>query len=292
MKRSRILIILLFVFAIVLICNFAYTAPPKKMSMGLFSPANHCITTEASVVISGTVKGVLSVKINGVDAYVDDTGLFQVEMPLSMGKNLILIQGVSGKKKLFIKRKVLRRQRIFIAQEPVLLSEKKTLYDMEKNLYDKAIQIQSQETIEGLSGDQKDQLEEQKQQLVEESAKIDQMKQDIAKKLAELDKDKKNVTALASLGILKPSDKVNLDDKIVRAELAIIAVKAKGLPIEDVADDVYKDVPRDFWAAAYIKAAVDNGIMKPYPDGSFKPLAWVTQAEGKAFFDKLKSIKL
>lgn len=44
-------------------------------------------------------------------------------------------------------------------------------------------------------------------------------------------------------------------------------------------DSKYSDVTKEHWALAYINAVSDNGLMKGYPDGTFKPDEYITRAE-------------
>jgi lysozyme len=50
----------------------------------------------------------------------------------------------------------------------------------------------------------------------------------------------------------------------------------------------FKDVPATHWAADEIAAAVDDGIMEGYPDGTFKPDQAITRAEFAAAIAKMK----
>ncbi|MEW6772288.1 MAG: S-layer homology domain-containing protein [Bacillota bacterium] len=42
----------------------------------------------------------------------------------------------------------------------------------------------------------------------------------------------------------------------------------------------FSDVPENHWAANYIKIAVALGLVRGYPDGTFRPEQPVTRAEG------------
>jgi len=82
------------------------------------------------------------------------------------------------------------------------------------------------------------------------------------------------------------------ETSLSRAELATLLVRAKGvkLPARQ-ARKVFKDVSPKSWAAKYIEIAYMAGLLKGYPDGTFKPNNKVTRAEGitlLARFDKLE----
>lgn len=86
------------------------------------------------------------------------------------------------------------------------------------------------------------------------------------------------VTGYAS-GDFKP------DQNITRAEFAAVAVRLLGM---DAAANAakgatkFKDVSSSHWGAGYVNLAVGNGVIKGYPDGTFKPEANVTYAEAFA----------
>lgn len=65
------------------------------------------------------------------------------------------------------------------------------------------------------------------------------------------------------------------DKEVTRAEFAKIAVLAMGYTEEQAnlmkGTTVFKDLPASHWATGYINLAVSQGIIKGYPDGTFKP---------------------
>ncbi|USG63317.1 S-layer homology domain-containing protein [Brevibacillus ruminantium] len=71
--------------------------------------------------------------------------------------------------------------------------------------------------------------------------------------------------------------------EVTRAEFAKIAVLALGFTDEQAnmlkGKTVFKDLPADHWATGYINLAVSQGIIKGYPDGTFKPNNNVKVAE-------------
>jgi hypothetical protein len=75
-----------------------------------------------------------------------------------------------------------------------------------------------------------------------------------------------------------------------RAELATLLVRSKGTEPAAATGNVFSDVPASHWAARYVKVALDMGLVKGYPDGSFKPNNRITRTEGVAVmarFDQL-----
>ncbi|MHB8171587.1 MAG: S-layer homology domain-containing protein [Thermincolia bacterium] len=73
-------------------------------------------------------------------------------------------------------------------------------------------------------------------------------------------------------GAFRPSGRVT------RVQLAVMLVRAKGLPLEEAGND-FKDVTATFWANKEITAAKKAGIIGGYPDGTFKPANQVTRQE-------------
>ncbi|NQU18056.1 MAG: S-layer homology domain-containing protein [Candidatus Saganbacteria bacterium] len=75
-----------------------------------------------------------------------------------------------------------------------------------------------------------------------------------------------------------------------RAELCTLLIKAKGIPLPKIKGKVFKDVNARHWAAPYIKAAANYGLVKGYKNGTFKPKGLLTREEAikiLAVFDKL-----
>ncbi len=81
------------------------------------------------------------------------------------------------------------------------------------------------------------------------------------------------------------------DRDLTRAELATLLVRAKGLALPNrQARVVFKDVKPGFWGAKYVEVAKMAGLVKGYPDGTFRPNNKISRAEGitvVARFDNL-----
>lgn len=97
----------------------------------------------------------------------------------------------------------------------------------------------------------------------------------------------------ATVGLVQgyPDGNFKPERPLTRAELATLLVRAKGIEVkDDRARQVFKDVKSDFWAAKYIEIAQREGLVKGYPDRSFRPNNKISKAEGIAVlvrFDKL-----
>lgn len=98
----------------------------------------------------------------------------------------------------------------------------------------------------------------------------------------------KNVKAaverLAAFGIVNGMEdgKYHPELKLTREQFAKIVVEAMG--IGDAAkaaqgSTYFNDIAADRWSAGYISIAVGQGILKGYPDGTFRPTAEVSYSE-------------
>lgn len=92
------------------------------------------------------------------------------------------------------------------------------------------------------------------------------------------------VVRLGALNVLTgfPDGTFRPDDPITRAQFAAVAVRLLGL--DDAAKYAkgttqFSDVGADHWASGYINIAVNRGIIKGYPDGTFMPEKEVTYNE-------------
>ena len=79
------------------------------------------------------------------------------------------------------------------------------------------------------------------------------------------------------------SGSLNLDASVTRAEftkMAVAASTSRDAVGDTVAVKPYPDVPQTHWAAPYIKAAVDLGLVQGDLHGNFNPGRTITLAEG------------
>lgn len=102
--------------------------------------------------------------------------------------------------------------------------------------------------------------------------------------------NKDSILKLNYAGVLKGYTDGTFRPKkeVTRAEFAKIAVLAMGYTDEQArllqGSTVFKDLPADHWATGYINLAVSQGIIKGYPDGTFKPNNNVKIAEALTVF--------
>ena len=97
----------------------------------------------------------------------------------------------------------------------------------------------------------------------------------------------------ATVGLVQgfPDGNFKPNNALTRAELATLLVRAKGIEVPNTrARQVFKDVKPEFWAAKYVEIAQREGLIKGYPDKTFRPNNKISKAEGIAVlvrFDKL-----
>ena len=87
---------------------------------------------------------------------------------------------------------------------------------------------------------------------------------------------RKGIIKGRSKGIYAP------EEVLTRAEFTKIALNAIGddvNPLENVEDAPFYDVPLYAWYVPYLKRSKELGLIKGYPDGSFKPDKPILRAE-------------
>ena len=98
----------------------------------------------------------------------------------------------------------------------------------------------------------------------------------------------------ATVGLVNgyPDGSFRPESALTRAELATLLVRAKGIKLpEGKSRQVFKDVKPEFWASKYVEIAQREGLIKGYPDKTFRPNNKINKVEGivlTARFDGLK----
>jgi hypothetical protein len=90
------------------------------------------------------------------------------------------------------------------------------------------------------------------------------------------------IEQLATTGLIEgyPNGTFQPERALSRAELATLLVKSKGIEPPAITEKTFKDMPPSHWAARYIKGALTMGLVKGYPDKTFKPNNKITRTEG------------
>jgi hypothetical protein len=85
-------------------------------------------------------------------------------------------------------------------------------------------------------------------------------------------------------------------DPITREELACILVQASGSPSQvaanvDTKTNFTDDTGISVWARGFVVVAAQNdGLLKGYPDGSFRPQGYATRAEACAMIENFLKV--
>jgi hypothetical protein len=89
------------------------------------------------------------------------------------------------------------------------------------------------------------------------------------------------INFLFQKGLVKgyPDSTFRPEKTISRGEIATLLVKACGLSPYKPKSPTFKDVPPNHWAHQIIETAAKAGMVKGYPDGTFRPNNPVTRAE-------------
>ncbi len=129
------------------------------------------------------------------------------------------------------------------------------------------------------------------EEVKKEEVKKDEVKVDDTKVLSNVPKDvigtdyEEAVTRLVAFGVIGgyPDGTYKPEEEINRAQFAKIMVMALGLndavPAAQNQATGFKDVQAGYWAAGYINVASGQGLLKGYPDGTFRPANKVSYAE-------------
>ncbi|MGM9949119.1 MAG: S-layer homology domain-containing protein [Lysinibacillus sp.] len=94
-----------------------------------------------------------------------------------------------------------------------------------------------------------------------------------------------DIMFLLERGIINDSNVYGISDTVTRQEVAVMVAKALELDGTKRTTD-FKDIPVSHINSGYIQSAVEAGIIKGYPDGTFKPNNKVTRGQMAAFLGR------
>ena len=70
---------------------------------------------------------------------------------------------------------------------------------------------------------------------------------------------------------------------VTRGQMAVFVARAKGwVTIDDpmeTEEDVFSDVPSDYWCALAVEECVDGNVVQGYGDDTYRPTVWVDRAQ-------------
>lgn len=102
------------------------------------------------------------------------------------------------------------------------------------------------------------------------------------------------IAHLNNLGIMRgySDGTFKPEQPIVRAELVTLLVKALGHKEAHASKRDFKDVPVTYWAAGFASIAAREGLVKGYPDGTFRPAKNVSRAEAAVIISRFSGASL
>ena len=94
-----------------------------------------------------------------------------------------------------------------------------------------------------------------------------------------------DIEALAAAGIVKgfPGGRYHPEYMVTRDQMAVFVARAAGFATSPATEEVFPDVPADFWSAPEIKACVDHQVVEGYPAGYYHP-GWPVARDQMAVF--------
>jgi len=221
--------------------SISYLGEPRKreLNISLEGPKDKAVIYEDHVTVKGKVeikegdedapKGPLSVRVNGVSVVTNPDGSFTSEIPVeAYGKKLVQVEAVDTAGN--------------VARNEARLVRLTSFADVPDGYWAKA-PIENNATVGLVQG--------------------------------------------------YPDQTFRPERALTRAELATLLVRAKGikLPVTQ-ARQVFKDVKPGFWAAKYIEVAQREGLVKGYPDRTFRPNNKINKAEGIAVLVRFDQLRL
>lgn len=94
---------------------------------------------------------------------------------------------------------------------------------------------------------------------------------------------------LSNLKIMNgyPDGSFHADKQVTRAEMSVLLVRAAGLPLAKPSGTRFKDVQASHWANSSIIAVANAGLIRGYPDRTFRPEQKVSRAEAAVMIGAL-----
>jgi hypothetical protein len=88
------------------------------------------------------------------------------------------------------------------------------------------------------------------------------------------------IIEMATMGYIKGSNgSFRPNENITRAEFVSLISRIKGLDLNEENDSDFKDIDDSAWYADSVAAVLKAGLVKGYPDNTFRPNAYITRQE-------------
>jgi hypothetical protein len=135
--------------------------------------------------------------------------------------------------------------------------------------------------------------EEKKVEEAIKTAETKEEKEKLKEKKKEIEQKREKVESLVTMGVIEvtPEAEFVMEAGVTRGELSTWIVRAADLRLPAVEKDLFVDVPKDHPLSPYIKVIADLKLLQPFPDGTFRPEAFVSKEEGDAIFKRLGVVR-
>ncbi|MFA4967478.1 MAG: PorV/PorQ family protein [Candidatus Margulisiibacteriota bacterium] len=266
--------------------SVSYVGPEKKtdeasdLELSILKPADKSVIYADNVEVSGTVKGnklAFPVKINGVNAPIDPNGNFTLTVPVDkVGKKLIVVeaQDFGGKTILKDSRKILRLLSFsdvgegYWAKKPIEHSSTVGLvqgYPDGKFKPDRALTRAELATLLVRS----------------KGVNLPGYARQVFKDVKTSYWAANYIEAATRMGLVKgyPDGKFRPNNRISKAEAIAVLVRFDGMVAQVPDAKPYGDVSTRHWAARYIAAAKDSGMLNYIEGPRLRPKEEVNRAE-------------
>ncbi|MCX5727032.1 MAG: S-layer homology domain-containing protein [Candidatus Saganbacteria bacterium] len=244
------------------------------------------ITYDETYIITGEAKPGVDIFVNDNRAYLDAKGRYAVVVPLYPEKNLMYLEGrINGEKVFAIEYKVLRKAKVLISGERALIEEESRITTLRSKFEEEKATLEKELAKKP---EKKAEIEKKLNEINIQLSKADIEQKSFETNKKQLEQRKGLVENLVSMGVVEisPDTEFALEAPVTRRELVTWLVRAAEIPLPKVDRDVYVDIKKDSPFAPYARIAADTGMLLGYPDGTFRPDAPVTAAEGEKIFKK------
>lgn len=104
------------------------------------------------------------------------------------------------------------------------------------------------------------------------------------------DENRQQLEILGTLGYILEKDENRFEPEAPLLRIDVVRWMANflKLSIPNVSEDVFLDISKDYEYAAEIKAVVDEGVLLPFPDGTFRPNQALTVTQAYQIFRNLE----
>jgi hypothetical protein len=270
--------------------SISYVGPDKSaeeagLEISIAKPIDKSIIYADNVEVAGSVKGrtVFPVKVNGASVPVDPTGKFTFNLPVDkVGKKLIVVEAVDAKgRTVKDTRKVLRLVQFadvregYWAKKPI---EHTGTVGMVQGYPDGTFKPERALT---------------RAELATLLVRAEGVK--LPGKAPQVFKDVKGnhwaasyIEAAYRMGLIKgyPDKKFRPNNRINKAEAIAILVRFDKMNVAAVEVKPYNDVPVKHWAAKYVQAAKESGMLKYVEGTRLRPKEEVNRAEAVEMMSK------